>query len=263
MDARTNYQKHPPDASPAPVPLYTTRDTRHRMWTGAIIRRLENRNSIETSGGGRVPHLNLSVDDALSTTRAVRRRLDLARPVEPEVIAECVALAQQAPSGGNFENMAFIAIADPAQRLALAEVYRRAYEAFTPHAGWTRAPYAARMGASVEYLYQHLHEVPVLIVPCHTLPRPRSEQIPFNWANLFADAHMATWSFMLAARERGLGTSMTTVHLLREEEAAGVLGLDYDGFIQTALIPVAYTRGTDFKPAARKPANEVLHWDRW
>jgi nitroreductase len=210
-----------------------------------------------------VPHLNLTVDDVLSTTRAVRRRLDLERPVEPEVIADCIALAQQAPSGGNFENMAFIAVSEPAQRLALAEVYRRAYEEFTPHAGWKRAAYAARMGASVAYLYEHLHEVPTLLVPCHTLPRARETQLPFNWANLFADAHMATWSFMLAARERGLGTSMTTVHLLREEEAAGVLGIDYEHTIQTSLIPVAYTRGTAFKPAARKPVDEVLHWDRW
>jgi nitroreductase len=208
-------------------------------------------------------HLNLTVAEVLSTTRAVRRRLDLGRPVEPDVIAEGIALAQQAPCGGNFQNMAFIAVADPAQRRALADVYRRAYEAFTPHAGWTRAAYAARMGASVEYLFEHLHEVPVLLVPCHTLPRPREAQQPFNWANLFADAHMATWSFMLAARERGLGTSMTTVHLLREEEAASVLRIDYERIIQTALIPVAYTRGTTFNPVARKPVEDVLHWDRW
>jgi nitroreductase len=208
-------------------------------------------------------YLNLTVDQVLSTTRAVRRRLDLSRPVESEVIAECVTIAQQAPSGGNFETMAYIAVTDPGQRLALAEVYRNAYEEYTPHAGWTRAPYAARMGASVEYLYEHLHEVPVLLVPCHPLRRPRDEQLPFHWATLFANAHMATWSFMLAARERGLGTSMTTVHLLREVEAAGVLGIDYEAVIQTALIPVAYTRGTTFKSVARKPVAEVLHWDRW
>lgn len=159
--------------------------------------------------------------------------------------------------------MAFVAVTDVVQRLALAEIYRRAYEAFTPHAGWTRAPYAARMGASVEYLYQHLHEVPVLLVPCHTLPRARESQSPFNWANLLADAHMATWSFMLAARERGLGTSLTTVHLLHEAEAASVLGIDYERIIQTALIPVAYTHGTAFKPATRRPVADVLHWDRW
>jgi len=119
------------------------------------------------------------------------------------------------------------------------------------------------MGASVEYLYQHLHEVPVLLVPCHTLPRAREAQLPFNWANLFADAHMATWSFMLAARERGLGTSMTTVHLLREEEAARVLEIDYEHVIQTALIPVAYAHGTAFKPAPRRSVAEVLHWNHW
>ena len=98
----------------------------------------------------------------------------------------------------------------------------------------------ARLFADREFLFpaRSTSEAPVLLVPCHTLPRAREMQLPFHWANLFADAHTATWSFMLAARERGLGTSMTTVHLLREEEAAAVLGIDYERVIQTALIPV-------------------------
>ena len=210
-----------------------------------------------------MPHLNLSVDEVLATTRAVRKRLDLTRPVEPAVIEECIALAQQAPTGGNVELKHFIAVADPAQRTALTEVYRRAYRDFVPDADTGLDRYGDRMWDSSQYLYHHLHEVPVLLVPCRSFIEPRAGQSLFRWSGLFADAHMATWSFMLEARERGLGTCMTTLHLLYEEAAAAVLGIDYEQVAQTALIPVAYTIGTDFRPVARKPVAEVLHWDRW
>ena len=73
----------------------------------------------------------------------------------------------------------------------------------------------------------------------------------------------ATWSFMLAARARGLGTCWTTFHLAHEREAAELLGIPYEAATQAALIPVAYTKGTDFKPGPRKPLGEVIHWDRW
>ena len=210
-----------------------------------------------------MPHLNLTVDEVLTTTRAVRKRLDLTHPVEREVIEECIALAQQAPTGGNVELKHFIAVTDPAQRTALAEVYRRAYRDFVPDADTGLNRYGDRMWDSSQYLYHHLHEVPVLLVPCRVFIEARVGQSPFRWSGLFADAHMATWSFMLAARERGLGTCMTTLHLLYEEEAAAVLGIDFEHVAQTALIPVAYTVGTDFLPVTRKPVAEILHWDRW
>lgn len=210
-----------------------------------------------------MPHLNLTVDEVLSTTRAVRKRLDLTRPVEREVIEECIALSQQAPKGGNSELVQFVAVTDPDQRFALAEVYRAAlYELFGGDEN-LRKLYSQRMAESAMYLRDHIHEIPVLLVPCRPLRRPRAELPPYLWATHFADAHLATWSFMLAARERGLGTVMTTLHLAREEEAAKVLGLDYEHMTQTSLIPVAYTIGTDFRPVARKPVNEILHWDRW
>jgi nitroreductase len=119
------------------------------------------------------------------------------------------------------------------------------------------------MGPSVEYLHVHFHEVPVLLVPCRLLSRPRAEFTPANWAVHYADAHLAAWSFMLAARERGLGTCLTTIHLMHEQEAADVLDLDYEQVAQTALIPVAYTLGTDFQPVPRKPVSDVLHWNHW
>ena len=212
-------------------------------------------------------HLNLTVDEVLSTTRAVRRRLDLTRPVERGVIEECIALAQQAPNGGNYQVMHFVAVTDAAQRQALAEVYRKGFRAiYQPErvdGDLDRGMFTDSVHRSAVYLYDHLHQVPVLLVPCRVLYASRDKLQPFRWATHFADAHPATWSFMLAARERGLGTCFTTAHLLYEEEAADVLGIEYERFGQTSLIPVAYTIGTDFQPVARKPVDEVLHWDRW
>jgi nitroreductase len=210
-----------------------------------------------------MPHLNLAVDEALSTTRAVRRRLDLTRPVEATIIRECIALAQQAPTDGNFQHLHFVAVTEPDQRLALAELHRRSFRTSLPDFAQGPTRYGARMWPSVHYLYEHLHEVPVLLVPCHLANGQRETFTPFRWCILFANAHMATWSFMLAARERGLGTSVTMAHLVHEKEAAQVLRIEYERVVQTALIPVAYTHGTDFRPVARKPVDEILHWDRW
>jgi nitroreductase len=210
-----------------------------------------------------MPHLNLTVDEVLATTRAVRRRLDLSKPVEREIIEECIALAQQAPTTGDIQMKHFIAVTDPDQRLALAELYRRSYRAEWGEMPEEHPRHGERIWASTQHFYTHLHEIPVLLVPCHELDGSRGEQTVFTWAGLFADAHMAAWSFMLAARERGLGTCMTALHLRYEEEAAAVLGIDYEHLVQTAMIPVAYTIGTSFRPVARKPVAEILHWDRW
>jgi nitroreductase len=114
---------------------------------------------------------------------------------------------------------------------------------------------------SAQYLIDHLHEVPVHVIPCihgRTDHQPIAVQAGF-WGSIMP----VTWSFMLAARSRGLGTSLTSFHLLFEREAAEVLGIPYEEVMQTALIPVAYTLGTDFKPALRKPLESVLHWDHW
>ncbi len=210
-----------------------------------------------------MPHLHLGADELLTTTRAVRKRLDLRRPVEREVIAECAALAQQAPNGGNAQMAHFVAVTDPAQRAVLAAVWNRGHREFNPDPGRARALYGERVWGSLEHLAAHLHEVPVHLVPCRAIGVPRAELGHFHWANVFADAHMATWSFMLAARERGLGTCLTTLHLQFEREAAEVLGIPFEAVVQTALVPLAHTIGTDFKPGPRRPVEAVLHWDRW
>jgi nitroreductase len=201
--------------------------------------------------------LNLSADEVLTTTRAVRKRLDLTRPVEREVIADCLRIALQAPTGSNRQDWQFVVVTDGARRDALAAIYRRAFDRYR------RSGTAAqgRVLDSATYLAEHLHEVPVHLVPCLS-GRWDGADIHVH-AGRFGSILPAVWSFMLAARERGLGSAWTTLHLAYEREAADVLGIPYDRVTQCALIPVAYAVGTDFSPAPRAALEGVVHWDGW
>jgi nitroreductase len=204
-----------------------------------------------------VPIVQLTPDELLSTTRAVRRRLDLERPVERGVIEECLSLAMQAPTAAYRQDWHFVVVRDRELRAGLAELYRRGAASY--FAG--KATKGSPMLASATYLVEHIHQVPVLVVPCVD---GRLDDLPSNrQASKWGSIGPATWSFMLAARTRGLGTCWTTFHLAHEREAAELLGIPYDSVTQTALIPVAYTKGTDFKPGPRKPLDEVAHWDTW
>lgn len=218
-----------------------------------------------------MPILDLSIDELLTTTRSVRKRLDLTRPVEPEVIRECLELALQAPTAGSGENWHFVVVTDPSQREALAALYRKgarsvgmekkAEQAIAGAVDEKEAATLARSIGSAQYLVEHLHEVPVHVIPCI---QGRAENLSaVEQAGLWGTILPAVWSFMLAARSRGLGTVLTSIHLHFEQEAADVLGIPYKQIMQVGLIPVAYTLGTRFKPAARKPLEAVLHWDRW
>jgi nitroreductase len=204
--------------------------------------------------------LDLSPDELLTTTRAVRRRLDLARPVEREVLLECLELALQAPSGSNSQGWHWVFVTDPAKRQALADIYRKVFAvAYAPGVQPERDEAGTRVWESAAYLAEHMHEVPVLMVPCHTgRPPSRGNQAGY-WGSLLP----ATWSFCLAARSRGLGTAWTSMHLVHEQEAADVLGIPYEKVAQGGLLPVAYTKGTDFKPGPRKPTTDIVHWDNW
>lgn len=221
--------------------------------------------------------LDLSIDELLTTTRSVRKRLDLTRPVEPEVIRECLEIAVQAPTPGSEQHWHFLVVTDPSQREALAELYRKGASTGPPSdrlgqeaklkalidaaSEEKEAEHLSKMADSALYLTAHLHEVPILVIPCI---EGRAENLSaVEQAALWGAVLPATWSFMLAARSRGLGTVLTILHLLYEREAADVLGIPYEQIQQVGLIPVAYTLGTTFKPAARKPLEKVLHWDRW
>lgn len=220
-----------------------------------------------------MPLLNLSPDELLSTTRSVRKRLDFSRAVEPEVIQECLELAVQAPTGGNSQNWHFVLVTDAQQRQALGDIYRRGFEIYRDRSTSESAIAAARKLSrerrttlkkivdSTVYLVEHIHEAPVLLVPCFW---GRVEGLPlFEQAGMYGSILPAVWSFMLAARARGLGTCWTTFHLYFEQEAAEVLGIPYEQVTQVALTPVAYTLGTDFKPAPRVPMEAIVHWNKW
>ena len=204
-----------------------------------------------------MPLLDLTPDELLSTTRAVRKRLDLSRPVPDEVLEECVRLAVQAPTSTNTQNWHFLVVTDEAKRAALAELYLRSW---IPYNGG-RPPANRRTRRDRRHLAAHLHEVPAHVIPCIT-GRPEG-LAPADLAWFYGSIIQAGWSFQLAARARGLGSVWTTHHLDYEREAADVLGIPFDEVTQIALIPVAYTVGTDFKPARRNPLETVLHWQTW
>lgn len=215
-----------------------------------------------------MPTLPLTTDELLTTTRTVRRRLDLNRPVPMELIRECLEIALQAPSGSNRQGWHWLVLTDPAQREAIGELYRRAVEDYlrSPHTAGAlfaddpkRSAVQQRVGSSVAYLGEHMKDVPVLVIPCLQVGRA---SLDGNQAGLWGSLLPAAWSFMLAARSRGLGTAWTTLHLKYEREAAEILGLP-DSVRQGVLIPTAYYTGETFTPAERQPLDEVLHLDRW
>jgi len=214
--------------------------------------------------------LELGADELLTTTRAVRRRLDFDRPVEPEVIEDCIRVAQQAPSASNSQAAHFVVVADPARRAALADLWRKGRSVYaTLPIAWQNYHYEdpahaaalPAMGRSVDHLAGNLERAPVMVVPCVTF-RTDGTDAMFQ-ALVWGAVLPAVWSFCLAARERALGTCWTTIHLAYERQAAEILGIPYDEVMQVALLPVAYTQGTDFKPARRLPVDRIIHWDRW
>ncbi|MCX5046091.1 nitroreductase family protein [Aldersonia sp. NBC_00410] len=208
----------------------------------------------------------MDFDEVATTTRAVRKRLDLDRPVEPELINECLRIATQAPTGSNSQGWRFVVVTDPDKRKGLADCYRvgwngsyRGGDAATGRASDDQAQ-QTRVRSSAQYLADNMERVPVLVVPC-LVGRPVADSTA-AWAGFLGSIIPAVWSFQLALRSRGLGSAYTTLHLADEAKAAQLLGLP-DTVTQVALIPVAYTIGTDFKPAVRRPVEEITYWNGW
>lgn len=204
-------------------------------------------------------------DELLATTRAVRKRLDLERPVPRSVIEDCLELAVQAPTGSNSQSWRWVVVDDPDLRRGLADLYRKSADAYLTAAGAEAEQrgdtQTRRVMDSAVYLAEHLHEVPVHVIPC-VAGRPGDDVPPAMLAGLYGSIFPAVWSFQLALRARGLGSTLTTLHLRYEREAAELLALP-DDVLQVALLPVAYTVGTDFKRAARPPVATVTHWNGW
>ncbi len=213
--------------------------------------------------------LHLSADQLLTTTRSVRKRLDLDRPVERSDVEECLEIALQAPTGSNRQGWQWVVVEDADKKAAIAEVYRanfREYRAAPTPAYASddaRARQARRVADSADYLADNFHRVPMMLIPCirGRLDDAQVDEQAGAWGSILP----AVWSFMLALRERGPGSAWTTLHLPDEGErrVAELLGIPFERVTQAGLFPIAYTIGTDFKPARRRPLQDVLHWDTW
>lgn len=207
-------------------------------------------------------------DDLLATTRAVRKRLDFDRPVPRALVEECIDLAFQAPTGSNRQGWSFVIVDDPAKKQAIADLYGKGFDPYVAAAkpqyaeGDTRGQRQGAVTDSATYLRQNFHRAPYLVIPCMEGRLPE-QSAAFTQAGYWGSILPAFWSFMLAARTRGLGTAWTTLHLAYEREAADILGIPFDKVTQGGLSPLAYTIGDDFKVAPRLDASTLTHWNSW
>ncbi len=209
--------------------------------------------------------LNLTADEVLTTTRSVRKRLDFDRPVPRELITESLDIAMQAPTGSNRQGWQWMVVEDQDKKKAIADYYSDNFNRYaaTPGAeykdGDVRGERMEKVRTSAQYLADNFHKSPYMVIP---LIEGRPDDYPIMaQAGLWGSILPAVWSFMLALRERGLGSAWTTLHLQYESEVAELLGIPHDRYVQAGLFPVAYTKGTDFKLASRIPATELTHWD--
>lgn len=203
----------------------------------------------------------MTFDEVATTTRAVRRRLDLDRAVELEIVRECLRIAVQAPTGGSVERWRWLLVQGPALRKQVAEIYRSVtaeiFEAAQASAATDNSRKAYEGARALADVLEH---VPLLVFAC-------VEGEPRAWtssgaATFYGSIIPAVWSFQLALRSRGLGSTYTTAHILAADAIASVLGIP-DGVTQVAMLPVAHTIGIDFKPATRGPVEDVTYLDGW
>jgi len=224
------------------------------------------------------PQLDLTPDQMLTSTRAVRKRLDMDREVPLDVLKECLTIATQAPTGSNAQSWQFMLITDPEKKATIGEYYRQAFEVYktmpmsihhlnkdTGDDNMTESQ--DRSASSADYLGENMGKVPAMLIPmiAGRTDGPAQEGVPaiIGQASQMASIIPAAWSFMLAARARGIGTAWSTLHLFYEREIAELLGIPYDDFMQVGLIPIGYTIGTEFKPAYRPPLETVMHVNEW
>jgi nitroreductase len=208
--------------------------------------------------------LPLAPDELLSTTRSVRKRLDLDRPVPLELVRACIEVALQAPTGSNTQGWHWMVVTDPDLRAGIAEWYRRSYDPYRasrprPEGTEQRQAQQARVTSSADHLAEVMHRVPVHVIACI---EAGAELPAGNQAGLWGSLLPAAWSYQLAARARGLGSAWTTLHLKYESEVAELLGIP-PHVRQGVLLPTAYYTGDTFRPAKREPLDSVLHLDRW
>src|SRR5688500_2554399 len=213
------------------------------------------------------PLLNLDPDQLLTTTRSVRKRLDLDRPVERAVLEECLEVALQAPTGSNRQGWHWVFVTDPEKKQFIADRYNDTFRTYINmegpqyREGDTRGEHQEAVRSSAVYLADILHQVPVMLIPCHWGRVDGADST--TQAGFWGSILPGVWSYMLALRARGLGSAWTTLHLPKEREVAELLGIPYDKVTQAGLFPIAYTKGSDFQKAKRQPVADVIHWDTW
>jgi nitroreductase len=218
-----------------------------------------------------MPKLHLSADEVLTTTRAVRKRMDFDRAIELSAIEECLEIALQAPTGSNGQQWEWVVVTDPDKIASIAALYKEGFAAYLGMEGSVKTIYKGdeagriaqqeRVTDSAQYLADNMHRCPAIVIP--VLPMKLDGMPNLVGASLYAGIMPAAWSFCLAARERGIGTSWTTIHLMFEEQVAEILGIPFAETSQVALIAMAYTKGTDFRPARREPLSASLHVNEW
>lgn len=211
--------------------------------------------------------LNLSVDEVLTTTRAVRKRLDTSRPVPRALLEECLEIAMQAPNGSNRNTWRWLIVDDRETIRRLADEYKAAMGLLSSGAMPTMNPLDSgipgedKILESAYALVEKLPDMPAILIPL--MPgRPDGKDVVAQ-ASMWGSIVQAVWSFMLALRERGLGSIWATVTTRREKEIAELLGIPHDRYTQVGMFPIAYTIGTDFRRAWRKPVADVLDWNRF
>ncbi|BCO40407.1 nitroreductase family protein [Mycobacterium intracellulare] len=210
----------------------------------------------------------MEIDYLLTATPSARKSLDLDADVDLGDIRECLRIGLQAANGSNAQSWRWLVIADPALRAKIAELYREAYlrrvggqlladlmPAGTPE---------SRVMSSTEWLVENMARVPLLVIPCYEpyLPRIDGDE-SFHLATLYGSIFPPVWNFQLALHTRGYGTCITTLHLHHEEEVRKLLGIPQT-YVQGCLLPVGRLRaGRTFRPAPRRPVEDVVARDRW
>lgn len=211
--------------------------------------------------------IGLTAEEVLTTTRSVRKRLDLEKPVSTDTIIECIEMAHQAPTGSNSQGWSWMIVDDPDKKAAIAEHYRAIYWPYREAANEQRTDeqnadaQMMRISDSANHLADNFQHVPAMVIPLHAGRLEGADT--FRQAGAWGSILPAVWSFMMALRSKGLGSAWTTLHLPREKEVAELLGIDYDSWTQAGLFPVAYTLGTDFKLAKRQPVENFVHVNTW
>ena len=203
-----------------------------------------------------------AADHLLTTTKQVRQRLDLSRPVPREVLLECIDIASHAPMGGNLERNRWLVVDDPELKAEIAKPYQAVGR---PYLAANESDHVdarqRRVIDSATFLVDHIADVPAMVIAMR-LDRLSDEAKNFEVAGYHGSVAPGVWSFQLAARARGLGSAWTTFHLVYERRIAELLGIP-ETVTQVALLPVAYYRGEGFEPAPRRPIEEITYLDGW